>query len=61
MTTNQVQQLSLRASTAGGTGSLSGQGTKVPQVAWHGQKNKMKFKINKPAVKKKKLGPSDKV
>ena len=38
VTENQVQWLSLCASTAGGRGSLSGQGTKIPQVEWHGQK-----------------------
>ena len=33
-----VQWLGLHASTAGGTGSIPGWGTKVPHAAWHGQK-----------------------
>ena len=35
-----VQWLGLWAPTAEGIGSISGQGTKIPQVAWCGQKNK---------------------
>ena len=34
-----VQWLRLHASTAGGTGSIPGQGTKIPHAAWRGQKN----------------------
>ena len=34
-----VQWLGLHASTAGGTGSVPGQGTKIPHAAWQGQKN----------------------
>ena len=33
-----VQWLGLWASTAGGLGLIPGQGTKIPQAAWHGQK-----------------------
>ena len=35
-----VQWLGLGASTAGGTGSILGRGTKIPQAMWHGQKKK---------------------
>ena len=35
-----VQWLRLRASTAGGTGSIPGQGTKIPHAVPHGQKRK---------------------
>ena len=35
-----VQWLGLRASTAGGTGSIPGQGTKILQATWRGQKKK---------------------
>ena len=35
-----VQWLRLRASTAGGKGSITGQGTKIPQAERHGQKKK---------------------
>ena len=35
-----VQWLGLLAFTAEGTGSIPGQGTKIPQDAWHGQKKK---------------------
>ena len=37
-----VQWLGLHASTVGGKGSIPGQGTKIPQAAWCGQKNKTK-------------------
>ena len=43
-TSLMVQWLGLRASTAGGTGSIPGQGTKIPHAARHGQKI-LKFKI----------------
>ena len=33
-----VQWLGLYASTARGTGLIPGQGTKIPQATWHGQK-----------------------
>ena len=33
-----VQWLVLRASNAGGTGSIPGWGTRIPRAAWHGQK-----------------------
>ena len=39
-----VQWLGFCASTAGGLGSIPGQGTKIPYVMWHGQK----IKQNKP-------------
>ena len=32
------QWLGLHDSTAGGTGSVAGQGTKILQAAWHGHK-----------------------
>ena len=35
-----VQRLRLRTSTAGGTGLIPGQGTKISEAAWHGQKKK---------------------
>ena len=38
-----VQWLRLHATTAGGTGSIPGQGTKIPHATWQGQKKK-KFK-----------------
>ena len=37
-----VQWLGLRALTAEGLGSIPGQGTKIPQVTWCGQKRKKK-------------------
>ena len=36
-----VQWLKLHASTAGGMGSTSGQGTRIPHAAWCGQKKKI--------------------
>ena len=39
-----VQWLKLRASTAGGTGSIPDQGTKIPHTMWCGQKEKEKKK-----------------
>ena len=42
-----VQWLRLRASTAGGTGSIPGWGAKIPHTTWHGQKiKKIKKKKN---------------
>ena len=35
-----VQWLELHASTPGGTGSILGQGNKIPCATWHGQKKK---------------------
>ena len=43
-TSLEVQWLRLLASNAGGAGSIPGQGTKIPHVAWHGQKLKIKKK-----------------
>ena len=37
-----VQWLRLCASTEDGTGSMLGQGTEIPHVAWHGQKKTKK-------------------
>ena len=37
-----VQWLGLHSVTTEGAGSISDQGTKIPQAAWHGQKNKNK-------------------
>ena len=37
-----VQWLGLHASTAAGTGSIPGRGTKIPQAGWRGQKHKNK-------------------
>ena len=39
-----VRWLRLCASTAGGTGSIPGRGTKIPHAAWCGQTNKNKTK-----------------
>ena len=40
------QRLRFRASTAGGVGSIPGQGTKILQVMWRGQKKKKKEDIS---------------
>ena len=40
----EVQQLGLRAFPTSGTGLIPGQGTKIPQAVWHGQKKKKKGK-----------------
>ena len=40
---NSLAVLPLRASTAGGTGSVPGQGTKIPQALQHGQRKKEKI------------------
>ena len=37
-----VQRLRLQASTEGAVGLIPGWGTKIPHVAWHGQKKKKK-------------------
>ena len=37
-----VEWLKLHASTAGGSGSIPGQGTKIPYAAQHNQKKKKK-------------------
>ena len=38
-----VQWLARHASTAGGTSLIRGQGTKILQATWHGQKKKKLF------------------
>ena len=38
-----VQWLGVRALTAEGRGSILGQGTKIPKVACHGQKEKRNY------------------
>ena len=40
VTSLAVQGLRLRASTAGGTGSIPGRGAKIPHAAWRSQKKK---------------------
>ena len=40
-----VQWLRLHTSTAGGTDSIPGQGTKIPQATWHSQKKKKNIYI----------------
>ena len=40
-----VQWLRLRTSTAGGTGSIPGRGTKILHAVWHGQKEKKKLYV----------------
>ena len=35
------QWLGLHASIAAGTGSIPGEGTKIPHAMWHGKKNKL--------------------
>ena len=40
-----VLWLGLRAFTAEGTGSIPGWGTKVPQAAWYGQREKKKLSV----------------
>ena len=42
-----VQWLRLRAPNAGGTGSIPGQGTKIPHASWHGQKKKAMISLIK--------------
>ena len=39
-----VQWLAVRTSEARGTGSLPGQGTKIPHAMWYGQENEKKKK-----------------
>ena len=41
-----VQRLGLGTFIAKGLGSIPGQGTKIPQDTWHGQKLKKKKKIS---------------
>ena len=43
-----VQWLRLRASTAGGMGSIPGQGTKIPHAALHGQKKEKGIVVSGP-------------
>ena len=45
-TSLEVQWLRLHASTAGVTGSILGQGTKIPLAAWYGQKKKKSQPLN---------------
>ena len=46
-----VQWLGLHASTAGGTGLMPGQGTKILQVTWQGQKKKKKKRAGNKFMK----------
>ena len=46
-----VQWLRLRASNAGGVGSISGGRTKIPQTAQCGQKKKKSYHLNKDNLK----------
>ena len=41
----EVQWLGLHVLTAEVSGSIPGQGTKIPQAAWHGQKTQKGFCI----------------
>ena len=41
-----VQRLGCRASTAGGMGSIPGQGTNTPHAVWRGQKKKNPTQMN---------------
>ena len=41
-----VQWLRLCTSTAWGTGSIPGQGTKIPRAMWHGQKKKKRINLS---------------
>ena len=43
-----VQWLGLRASMVGGTGSIPGQGTKIPRIMLHGQKKKRNRERTQP-------------
>ena len=45
-----VLWLRLQASTAGGVGSIPGQGTKIPHDTWLSQKKKKKKKTDMPAI-----------
>ena len=45
-----VQWLGLRAFTAGGAGSIPGQGTKIPHAAWHGQKKNKQTNPKTPVL-----------
>ena len=40
-----VQWLQLRASSAGGSGSIPGRGTKIPHASWFGKKKKKKMEL----------------
>ena len=42
-----VQWLGLRASTAGGMGSIPGQGTKIPHAAQQSKKKKLRYKVKR--------------
>ena len=41
-----VQWLRFYASSSGGTGSVPGQGTKIPHATQHGKKKKKKYLLN---------------
>ena len=45
-----IQWLGLHAFTAKDMDSISGQGTKIPQATWHGQKNKKQKKTPEPII-----------
>ena len=45
-----VQGLELHTSTVGGTGLIPGQGTKIPQASWSGQKKKKKYILHHDPV-----------
>ena len=50
-TSVMVQLLRLHTSTAWGTDSIPGWGTRVPHVRWPGQKNKIEEKKKNPKIK----------
>ena len=56
-----VQWLGLRASTAGDTGWIPGQGAKITHDMWHSQKKKKPNKTSKMKKKKKKTLNKEKV
>ena len=46
-----IQWLGLGVSNAEGTGSIPGQGTKIPRAIWHSQNTKKKKKRNSHRMK----------
>ena len=50
-----VQWLRLRTSTAGGTGSIPGPGTKIPRAAQYGQKKKKRLEKQSKTTNKIKI------